>query len=40
MILEVPEDVETRKFREMEEERRKRRAEHPWPPFPYWEAKQ
>ena len=33
MILVMPEDVETRMFREMEEKRRKREAE--WPPYPY-----
>lgn len=33
MILKMPEDVETRMFREMEEERRKREAERPYPPI-------
>ena len=39
MILELPEDVETRRFREMEEERRKREAERRRrgePPFPVY----
>jgi len=38
MIIEMPENVETRMLREMEEKRRKREAERRRrgePPFPY-----
>ena len=33
MILEFPEDVETKTFRRWEEERRKRQAENPYYPY-------
>lgn len=33
MILDLPEDVETRMLREMEERQRKRRAENPYYPY-------